>query len=260
MKHRQLKISIGTALLALIVLSCSVSAGVSAGSEAPVFTLTSVSEREYRLSDFRGRPVIINFFTTWCGPCREEMPALQKMFAQYRRQGLVLLAVDLGDDPEEVSRFRKELELRFPLLLDPRSKVGNQYGVMSYPRTFFIDTDGVVRKTIVGAMTQEVIEAEIKNLLELAETARENGHTLISGSGVEGCISTEYSMARTGPDKKYAAELKLRYNECYAFDRRTANNDWLRLSNSISTEGEALWAPARDIELAGGIDSLTVWP
>jgi peroxiredoxin len=245
--------------LALSSLACSLSGtGPKNGAEAPDFTLTSITGKEMRLSDFRGRPVVLNFFTTWCGPCRSEMPGMQAMFETYVTQGLVLLAVDLGDAPADVKAYAKEMNLSFPLLLDEESSVGNLYGVNSFPRTFFIDSEGIIRKITIGSMEEVDIEDGIKDLLRRASEVKEKQAAGESGTRVEGCVNIGAAMARTGPAKKYPSGLKLKHAECCAFDARTADGAWLRLADRLSARGDRLWVQADFVDLKAGKDALPV--
>jgi len=246
------------AVLATLSLACAATGDAGASREAPDFTLTSVTGNEYQLSAYRGKPVLLNFFTTWCGPCRAEMPGMQEMYARYKSKGLVLLAVDLGDSSTDVASYRKELGLHFPLLLDPNSEIGDLYGVNSYPRTFFIDTKGVIQKTVVGSMSEGDIEAEIQNLLSLAEAAQKADLQAGGGSGIEGCVNIASARARTGPGKKFPGELELKISECYPFDARSADSAWLRLENAVAVNGARLWVFAQYINLKADVNSLPV--
>lgn len=121
------------------------------GEPAADFTLTSMQDDAISLSMFRGRPVLVHFFTTWCGPCREEMPLIQGRFEQlYPR--LIVLAVDEGDSRNAVDAYVREHGLTFYVLLDPWTQTGNAFGVGAYPTSVFVDADGIVRFVQVGAM------------------------------------------------------------------------------------------------------------
>ncbi|MBE0696542.1 MAG: redoxin domain-containing protein, partial [Anaerolineaceae bacterium] len=235
MRMNMWKILAVVAVLALTSLSCAAAGpGARVGSEAPDFTLTSSAGKEIRLGAFRGRPVVLNFFTTWCGPCRDEMPGMQKMFEAYFPQGLVLIAVDLGDTPADVKKYALEMGLGFPLLLDQESRVGDQYGVNSFPRTFFIDTEGIIRKISIGSMEEAEIAAGIEDLLQQAREAKEKMKASGSGKGVEGCVNINAAIARIGPGKKFHSGLKLNHEECFAFDARSEDGKWLRMADMLS--------------------------
>lgn len=259
MRKRYIKIYLAVVALTLASLACSVSGGPRTGSQAPDFQLTSTSGKEFSLSAFRGRPVLLNFFTTWCGPCRDEMPGMQSVYSRYRQEGLILLAVDLGDKPGDVASYRKELGLGFPLLLDQESQVGNLYGVSSFPRTFFIDSEGVIRKVSIGSMPEGDIQAEVENLLKLArETKAKQVQAGSSEDGVVGCVNIGTVLARTGPGKSHPAEMKLKHSDCYPFDARSADGTWLRMANALSSQGERLWVTTEFIDLKVDVNTLPV--
>ena len=109
------------------------------GSIAPDFRLQNLEGEEVQLSDFRGHPVLINLWATWCGPCRLEMPAIQDRFELYKEDGLVVLAVDFDEPASAVQDFRDELGLTFQILLDPGANVQNLYRNRNYPSSFFVD-------------------------------------------------------------------------------------------------------------------------
>ena len=110
---------------------------------APDFRLPTLDGNEVRLSQYRGKVILLNFWATWCRPCREEMPSLQKLWAQFRGQDFVILAVaaDRGN-PRTVARFAAELNLDFPILLDPAGEVRRHYEVYGLPMTYLIGRDG----------------------------------------------------------------------------------------------------------------------
>ncbi len=136
------------------------------GYAAPDFTLQTLDGRSMTLSDLRGRAVLINFWATWCPPCRLEMPAIQQVHNQYRDQGFEILAVNLQEQNAQVSAFAEEMDLTFPILFDRDGSVTNTYLVRSLPTTFFVDRSGVIQEIIVGGpMPYALIESTIAPLL-----------------------------------------------------------------------------------------------
>lgn len=126
------------------------------GHAAPDFTAPDVQGRPVRLADFRGkRVVLLNFWATWCVPCRLEMPTMEQAYREYRGRGLEILAVslDVGHPPVvavNVAQFMEELKLTFPALLDPQMEVARRYRVFGIPVTFLIDREGIIRAREAG--------------------------------------------------------------------------------------------------------------
>jgi len=131
------------------------------GDKAIDFTLEDLSGKKVKLSDFRGKVVLINFWASWCPPCREEMPALQAVYQDKQSENLVVLAVDIQEDSDTVSRFVQKLGLTFPIAMDTEGEVTEAYGIDSIPSSFFVDKSGTIRAISIGAMTKETI---LKNL------------------------------------------------------------------------------------------------
>jgi peroxiredoxin len=122
------------------------------GQTAPDLTLTDMQGQKVSLSQFRGKVVILNFWATWCPPCREEMPSMEKLHLDYQDKGLVMLAVNVEQNGKEVvADFLKKTPYSFPILLDEDQVVQNSYGVFRFPESFIIDRNGVVIERIIGA-------------------------------------------------------------------------------------------------------------
>ena len=139
------------------------------GFFAPDFSLQTMTGETLSLSEFRGKVVLVNFWATWCPPCREEMPALQSVYEKYRGEGFVVLAVNLtvSDSASDLREFVEGHALAFPVLLDETGDVGTAYQVRSLPTSFFIGKDGVIRSIVVGGpMSHALLETEIESLLE----------------------------------------------------------------------------------------------
>jgi peroxiredoxin len=130
---------------------------IGAGSPAPQFELQSLSGEHIKLSDFHGRTVLINFWATWCGPCRLEMPAIQSRYERYGDE-LVVLAVNFDEEAPLVQQFTDELGLTFPVLLDPGGEVQRLYRVRGYPTTVFVDADGLIEIQHIGLMTEKQLD------------------------------------------------------------------------------------------------------
>lgn len=139
--------------------------GPTQNAEVPDFTLQTVDGETVSLSDYRGRPVVLNFWATWCTPCREEMPLLQDSYEAHAEDGLVVIGVNVRETPEVIERFLDEVIIDFPILLDSETAVVNRYLVNSLPMTFFIDRDGRLRTLVVGGMSQEVLDERLAKIL-----------------------------------------------------------------------------------------------
>ena len=124
------------------------------GAQAPEFALRDLEGNEVRLSDYRGRTLLLTFWATWCGPCRLEMPAFEARYHELLDDGFTVLAIDFDEPEEDVRVFRDELGLSFPLLLDPGGSVQRLYRIRGYPSGIFVDPLGVVRIVHVGLITE----------------------------------------------------------------------------------------------------------
>ena len=124
---------------------------VPEGTTAPDFELESTDGTMVKLSSFQGNLVFLNFWATWCPPCRAEMPSMQELYDQFSDKGLVMLAVDLQESEAKVTAFMDKLNLEFPALLDKSGQVGRQYGVRNIPTTYLIGPTGDVITRAIGA-------------------------------------------------------------------------------------------------------------
>lgn len=142
--------------------------GTSDLTMAPDFTMVDMDGNPVKLSDFRGKPVIINFWASWCPPCRSELPAFDAAYAKYGNQ-INFLMVNLTDGKRDtvggVKRFVKDNGYRFPVYLDTGSNGANAYAAYSIPMTVLVDADGMRLDTRVGAMSEDVLQGYIEKLL-----------------------------------------------------------------------------------------------
>jgi peroxiredoxin len=122
------------------------------GKPAPDFTLTDLDDKPYRLSDFRGKVVFLNFWATWCAPCRDEMPSMEVLYRNFEKDGLVVLAVSIDrvTTTKDIPPFVKSMNLTFPVLIDSWGKTDKPYKRMGVPETFIIDQQGVIREIVIG--------------------------------------------------------------------------------------------------------------
>jgi peroxiredoxin len=134
----------------------AVIATAEVAQQAPDFTLTSLGGKEVKLSNFKGRKVMINFWATWCPPCKAEMPAMQKLY-DHANGYMDILAINI-DPQNDVAGFVRENQLTFPILLDETGKVNENYSIISIPTTYLINEEGRIEKKHIGAMTFEQME------------------------------------------------------------------------------------------------------
>ncbi|CAH2715693.1 Thiol-disulfide oxidoreductase ResA [Neobacillus rhizosphaerae] len=131
---------------------------VAVGDSAPDFALVDIEGNKHRLSDYRGQGVFLNFWGTWCPPCKKEMPYINNQYHQFKDRGVQLMSVDIQESPLAVQQFADRLKLDFPIMIDPEKEVMNTYGVDLLPATFLIDKDGKVVKYHTGELTENMIK------------------------------------------------------------------------------------------------------
>jgi len=139
------------------------------GFLAPDFSLKTPEGESIALSDLRGQAVLVNLWATWCPPCRAEMPAMQKLYDEYKDQGFEVLAVNMTyqDNPLAVLPFTKENNLNFPILLEETGDVATRYELRSLPSSFFIDRDGFIQEVVIGGpMSEALLRTRIESILQ----------------------------------------------------------------------------------------------
>ena len=153
---------------ALSLAATAVVPAVAPAAAAPDFTLHSVEGPNQRLQEQRGRVVMVNFWATWCGPCRQEMPQLNRLYEKYKASGFVLLGVNVDDDQRKAAEVASKLGVTFPVLLDTDKAVSKLYDLSTMPSTVLIDRDGKIRYVHRGYLTgyEDNYEKQIRELLK----------------------------------------------------------------------------------------------
>jgi peroxiredoxin len=157
------------ALILLLALAAGpAGAALSPMAQAPDFTLKTMGGPNLRLNEQRGRVVLVNFWATWCGPCKQEMPHLDRLYDKYRSAGFVLLGVNVDDDPRQAAAVAARLGLHFPVLFDADKTVSKLYDLQSMPATVLIDRDGRVRYLHRGYREglEEAYDRQIRELVK----------------------------------------------------------------------------------------------
>lgn len=139
--------------------------GVRVGDRAPDFTLPGPDGSPIALSDLRGKVVLLNFWATWCFPCRQEMPLFQQIYAQRGEEGFVVLAVNVGESPAQAQQFMDSLGLTFPVALDQDQSLSRQYRVFGLPTSFLIDRRGVIHYVLPGAVRPVEFNRQVEEIL-----------------------------------------------------------------------------------------------
>ncbi len=155
-----LVVALGWGIYSAVIAGPSV--GTEINDKAADFTLTTLEGEEVSLSDYKGKPVFLNFWATWCPPCKEEMPDIQS-FSDVHGEDVAVLSVNFTKyepDKKAIPEFIESNQLKFPILMDREGKVGeNLYQVISMPTSFMIDSEGTIREKRVGPLTLEDMES-----------------------------------------------------------------------------------------------------
>ena len=165
--RRQL-LQFGAAAAASSLILPAAHANIAPSTTAPDFTLRSLNGPNLRLKEQRGKVVLVNFWATWCAPCREEMPQLNKLFDKYRASGFNLLGVNVDEDSRNAAGIASQLGVKFPVLLDSDQAVSKLYALSAMPSTLLIDRDGRLRFSHAGYRPGYELEydRQIRNLLK----------------------------------------------------------------------------------------------
>lgn len=156
-----------TALMAFVVMipDSSASASLKVGEMAPDFEAVGLDGKTVTMADLKGRPVVINFWATWCAPCRQEMPEFEDLLAQYKETDLAFYALNVGEARVTLDSFLAQVGVDLPILVDQNDNAQNAFKILPLPATFFIDRTGKIRAIYETQMTGLQMAAEIDQLL-----------------------------------------------------------------------------------------------
>lgn len=138
---------------------------LAVGQQAPDFELTTLEGETVKLSELRGQPVVLNFWASWCGPCRQEMPDFQAVHDRYKDAGLKIYGINVGESTVAVQDFLSKVNVNFPTLIDRDESVQTAYKILPLPATFFIDRNGTIRQIYQSQMSAAQIESESLRLM-----------------------------------------------------------------------------------------------
>ncbi len=140
------------------------SRGASIGTEAPAFALADLDGNPVRLADLRGRPVIVNFWASWCGPCVDEFPILQQAVDERGADGLAVVGIVFRDNSETARGFMQRMGATWPAVMDPGEDTAERYGIFGPPESFFIDANGIVVARQIGPLSRSDMERHLSGL------------------------------------------------------------------------------------------------
>lgn len=179
-----LGLGLGTTALLVVWASPETPGRLGRGSPAPSFELLSLEGPPSSLNDAAGQVLLVNFWATWCKPCEDEMPSMEKLYLELADEGFQLVAISVDDDPDAVRDFQERLQLSFPILLDSDRKVAERYQTYRFPESFLIDPAGEVVERYVGPKRwdEAAYVQRIRRLLAQGRQARSG----VPGQGIGG--------------------------------------------------------------------------
>lgn len=145
----------------------SLTIGINKGNLAPEFELRTLDGEIIKLSDFRGKKLIVNMWATWCPPCRAEMPDMQKFYDKYKDEDVAILSVNMTTSEKsvgDISKFLNEFEITFPVVLDEENSVAMTYQTFSLPTSYIIDSKSIIQQKVTGPMNYEMMDKMISEI------------------------------------------------------------------------------------------------
>ena len=138
--------------------------GIPIGKPAPDFELKTIDGKSYRLSELKGKPVMINFFATWCPSCRAEMPAMVEAYNELKGAGFEILAVNLNESDIAIRTFTEKFQINFPIVVDKDDRISRMYEIVPLPTSYFVDKNGVVQEKWTGEIRKEQLLSLVKKM------------------------------------------------------------------------------------------------
>uniref|UniRef100_A0A7C3MH67 TlpA family protein disulfide reductase n=1 Tax=Dictyoglomus thermophilum TaxID=14 RepID=A0A7C3MH67_DICTH len=153
-------------LFVLLIHTSYSIANIGENEKAIDFSLKDLKGKNYRLSDFKGKVILLNFWATWCPPCRYEMPLLDKLYKEHKNKGFEIVAVSLDSNPKNVNDYLKNNPVSFTILSDREGKAGYTYQIVAIPTSFLIDKNFIIRKIYLGIISEKDIKKELEKWLK----------------------------------------------------------------------------------------------
>lgn len=165
-KASWIMVAMAVGLLLILGYGLRSRSGSLIGAPAPDFALSLFDGGELSLADLHGSVVVVNFWASWCPPCRDEAPVLEKIWREYENQGVIFVGVNFRDVPAKAMTFIEEFDITYPNGLDPYNRVSKAYGITGVPETFLIARDGHVVEHYIGPVSEADLRAALKEVLQ----------------------------------------------------------------------------------------------